>query len=84
MNGLRPDFLVYEKALRAEETKKALAKPPAKNSTKNSTKNAAKNKKPKPNPLAAILNDDRFNLKEVGTVKITSDGEEILVEVEGE
>lgn len=80
MNGLRPDFLVYEKALRAEETKKALAKPPAKNSTKNSTKNASKNKKPKPNPLAAILNDDRFNLKEVGTVKITSDGEGIIIE----
>lgn len=74
MNALRPDFLVYEKALRAGEVKKTTAKPATKN----------KKPKPKPNPLAAILNEDRFNLKEVGTVKITSDGEEILVGTESE
>ncbi len=30
-------------------------------------------------PLAAILDENRFNLKEVGTIKIVSDGKEVII-----
>lgn len=72
MDVLRPDFLVYDKLVRENLTKKS------------QTKSTTKNTKPKPNPLATILNEDRFNLKETGTVKIVSDGEEMIIGPSGE
>jgi len=36
--------------------------------------------KPKPDPLAGILADHRFNIKETGGVKIKSDGSDVKVE----
>jgi beta-lactamase superfamily II metal-dependent hydrolase len=62
---LRPDYLIYDKLVRAN--------------SKNKTKSTDKNTKSKPNPLATILHENRFNLKEIGTVKLVSDGEVMVV-----
>lgn len=72
MEVLRPDFLVYDKLVRENATQKS------------QQKSASKNVKPKSNPLATILNEDRFNLKELGTVRIISDGEGMIIGPSGE
>lgn len=64
MNLVRPKSLVYEKAV---------AK------TKSNASNKKSPKKVVTDPLAAILDENRFNLKEVGTVKIVSDGEGVTI-----
>lgn len=72
MNLVRPESLVYEKAV----TKKSSV---AKTSTKKTSSNKKSPKKVVTDPLAAILDDNRFNLKEIGTIKIVSDGKEVTI-----
>ncbi len=65
INVARPYSLVYEKAVTKGSTSKLKPK--------------ITKKKGVSDPLATILGEDRFNLKEVGTVKIISDGENIEI-----
>ena len=69
MKLVRPGSLIYETAVTKTQTK----------SSKPGNRKTATKKKPLADPLAAILNEDRFNLKEVGTIKITSDGREVVI-----
>lgn len=64
-----PDYLVYSQAVAKSV--------PKKNKAKSST--SSKSTKKKADPLAAILSDHRYNLRERGDVKITSDGHSVVV-----
>ena len=63
-----PDYIVYSAAL-------ASASAPASVEIKKSSKDL----KEKPDPLASIPMDHRINIKEAGTLKIVSDGREIIL-----
>ncbi|MFA6294852.1 MAG: hypothetical protein WC666_00320 [Candidatus Paceibacterota bacterium] len=63
MDKLRPKYLIYSKLIRNTSTK----------SVKDS-KTASLKKKEIKDPLGYVLDENRFNLKERGAIKITSDG----------
>ncbi len=64
---IKPEYLVYSKA----ESNKPVA-PPKSSTSKTKKKEIV-------DPLAYLGNEKRFNLKEKGTVKITSDGVKVTV-----
>jgi competence protein ComEC len=66
MNTIRPDFLIYKKSVTSQSA--------------NKSKSTSSKKKIIADPMAAILEDQRFNLKEIGTIKIISDGITIKVQ----
>lgn len=68
---LRPDFLVYDRVVRADSGQKV--------PKKSATKKEKNSKQIKADPLASILGENRFNLKEVGSVRIVSDGEGVTI-----
>ncbi|MFA6315159.1 MAG: hypothetical protein WC648_02210 [Candidatus Paceibacterota bacterium] len=72
MAVLMPKNLVYSKSLTTD------TKSNSKSSSKSIVKKSS-SKKPIPDPLATILNDHRFNLKEVGTIKISSDSKQLEI-----
>ena len=69
MDSRRPDYLIYSEAIHAKPTVK-------KNDTKNTPK---KQQKQKPDPLASILSDRRFNVRRSGEIKIATDGATVTV-----
>lgn len=88
MNLVRPESLVYEKAVmnlspNNSKSIKSKTRLSSMSVVKTSAKSSSLKKKPSKkvvaDPLAAILDDNRFNLKEVGTVKIVSDGEGVII-----
>jgi competence protein ComEC len=68
MDILRPESLIYEKAV-------------SKSTTQSSKTSSKKNKVV--DPLATVLNGNRFNLKEMGTTLITSNGEDVEIKKAG-
>ncbi len=68
MNLVRPDFLIYKKSVTSQSA--------------SISKSASAKKKIVVDPLAAVLEDQRFNLNEIGTIKIVSDGITVKVQKE--
>jgi beta-lactamase superfamily II metal-dependent hydrolase len=72
IDSIAPDYFIYS----AQVLKDAAAN----NNKSPTTKSAATSKsKPKADPLAGILNENRFNIREKGMVKIVSDGNAIKI-----
>ncbi len=63
VNAVAPDYLIYS----------AQANKPAKSSA------APSKSKPKADPLAGIMQDQRFNVREKGSIKIVSDGDSVKI-----
>lgn len=80
INKLGPTDLIYSKAISKVSSGTATN---SSNSSKKKQKSylspAPKNKKTQNDPLVSILFDHRYNIKEVGTVKIVSDGKQIQI-----
>lgn len=66
MNEIKPDYLIYSQAISSSSKKSTV-----------SQYSSAKNKKV--DPLYFILANKRFNLKDKGTVKVVSDGTNIII-----
>lgn len=68
VDSVNPEFIVYSQA-----SSKGSSKPAKSSSTKTSPKKRVDD------PLAAVENESRSNLKEIGSLKITSDGRSIQI-----
>ncbi|MEN9524106.1 MAG: hypothetical protein RL536_175 [Candidatus Parcubacteria bacterium] len=94
MNIVMPDWFIYEKTVAKSSNQKTASKLPAKSQSgqvrskaKLSVGNSVKKKSQKKSAtgshdsLAEIQDDHRFNLKELGTVKIISNGNEVEIKI---
>ena len=73
IDSLAPDYLIYSAQILKGTNNTNVSAPTQKKST------ASSKAKPKADPLAGILNDNRFNVREKGMVKIVSDGIKITL-----
>lgn len=83
MNIARPGALIFEKSVTKSpaNTSKSrkLKSMSSVSSATTGVKKATAKKKVVADPLAAILDEDRFNLREIGAVKIISDGKRVII-----
>ncbi|OHA24983.1 MAG: hypothetical protein A3C79_03300 [Candidatus Taylorbacteria bacterium RIFCSPHIGHO2_02_FULL_45_28] len=83
INIARPRALIFKKTVTKSSTDTSKsAKSKSTSITSSISKDGKKitpKKKIVADPLVAILDEDRFNLKEAGTVKIVSDGEGVII-----
>jgi hypothetical protein len=88
LKAVRPETVIYSSMVTKDSTSRAGSKKKTKtlhvqelhtNAAIHTSQKKNSNKK-STDPLAAVLMDHRFNIKDQGTIKITSDGEVIDIE----